>query len=97
MLQKAPEVAVSSILHPGHIPAVVEFLKITGLGYTAELLIDSGVGRGEGREGEREGEMERGERRGARVDDAMFGESEGVGEEEADGGGEDEWRFGLFE
>jgi hypothetical protein len=43
------------------------------------------------------GDDEGGERRGARVDDAMFEEGKGVGEEEADGGGEDEWRFGLFE
>jgi hypothetical protein len=111
LLQKAPEVTVSSILHPTHVPAVMEFMKTTGLGYTDKLY--GRDGREEGREGSDGGGSERGEEGGGRDGDGdgdgdgsergeEGGGSDGGGVGEGDGeeaaeGSDGEWKFGLFE
>jgi hypothetical protein len=100
MIQKAPKIAISSILRAAHTPAVVEFMKTTGLGYTRNLHADSEVDKNEegeeGEEGEGGGREDGAERRGSG--------SGGVGVEDDDVGGvgegseeADEWRFGMFE
>jgi ribonuclease HI len=110
MLQKAPDVTVTSILHPTHLPAVMEFMKTTGLGYTGKLYGGDGEERGEER---RRGERRRG---GDGYDGGEEGGSDGGGGERGEeGGGSDregvdeaegeeaadvsdgEWKFGLFE
>jgi hypothetical protein len=96
MIQKAPDITISSILRAAHTPAVVEFMKTIGLGYTRNLHADSEAHENEGGE---EGED------GGREDGAERGESgSGDGDEDDDvcGVGEgsaeaDEWRFGMFE
>jgi hypothetical protein len=47
MLQKAPDVTLSSVLCPSHSLAVVEFLRTTRLGYTANLTPTKREERGE--------------------------------------------------
>jgi hypothetical protein len=93
MLQKAPDITVSSILHPTHVPAVVEFMKTTGLGYTGKLYGRNG--REERREGSDGEGSERGEEGGG-SDRGGVGEGDGDGEESAEGS-DGEWKFGLFE
>jgi ribosomal protein L12E/L44/L45/RPP1/RPP2 len=44
MLQKAPDVTVSSVLRPEQVPAVMEFMKTTGVGLSAGLRADDGEG-----------------------------------------------------
>jgi hypothetical protein len=80
ILQKAPEVTVSSVLHPTHVPAVMEFMKTTGLGYTGKLY--GRDGREEGREGRDGDGSERGEE-GEGRDGGEVGERDG--EEAAEG------------
>jgi ribonuclease HI len=92
MLQKAPDITVSSILGPTHMPAVMEFMKTTGLGYKSDLRADDSI-RSEREEERRNGSGRR--EKGV----AMERESEVAGEEEerVEEEDEDEWRFGLFE
>jgi hypothetical protein len=93
MLQKAPDVTLSSIPCPAHSLAVVEFLRTTRPGYTADLTTDEEGGKRRGDEGEGNGNGAGGAR----------GRSAG-GEDEVEAGGgvteraeDEEWRFGLFE
>jgi hypothetical protein len=97
MLQKAPNVTISSILSPTHVPAVMEFMKTTGLGYKPDLHADDDTRDGSGSESE--------ERRGRRdgsgsMEERVAVERESEAEEGEERGEEedaDEWRFGLFE
>jgi hypothetical protein len=98
MIPKALEIAISSILRATHTPAVLEFMKTTGLGYTRNLHADSEADKNEeGKEGEegegggREHGTERRESGSGGVEDEDVG-GVGEGSEEAD-----EWRFGMFE
>jgi ribonuclease HI len=43
MLQKAPDITVSSILGLTQMPAVMEFMKTTGLGYKSDLRADDSI------------------------------------------------------
>jgi hypothetical protein len=52
MIQKAPDLAISSILRATHTPAVVEFMNTTGLGYTRNLHADSEADKNKNEEGE---------------------------------------------
>jgi ribonuclease HI len=94
MLQKAPDITVMSILRPAHVPAVMEFMKTTGLGYTGKLYGGDGGDGDDGGEGGSDGVGgERGEEDGW-SDRGEVGEVDGEEAEEGSGG---EWKFGLFE
>jgi hypothetical protein len=103
MLQQAPEVTVSSVSSPSHAPAVLEFLRTTGLGYTRALHAEKNRGGEESRRGEESGSDEGGGGSGDGGDDDGSGRDGEGGEEaaavevdeEGDGSG-GEWRFGLF-
>jgi hypothetical protein len=82
MLQKAPNTTISNVLQPAHTPAVVEFLRTTRLGYTADLTTDDRKG-GDVEEGDR------GRGRSGGADEADGDSGEG-GEEEGGSGGEEE-------
>jgi hypothetical protein len=98
MLQKAPEVTVSSTLQPAHVPAVVEFMKIMGLGYTGKLRADAeGEGGGDGDDGGEGGSDGGSSERGEEDGGSGRGEVGEVGGEEAEEGSDGEWKFGLFE
>jgi hypothetical protein len=94
MLQKAPDVTVTSILRPAHVQAVMEFMNTTGLGYTGKLYGRDGGDGDDGGEGSSDGGGgERGEEDGG-------SDREGAGEvdgEEVAEGCDGEWKFGLFE
>jgi ribonuclease HI len=72
LLQKAPDVTVSSVLRPEHVPAVMEFMKTTELGLTAGLHADDGDGGGS------EGDERSSEGRGAAAEEE---EGEGTDDE----------------
>jgi hypothetical protein len=100
MLQKAPNTTISNVLQPAHTPAVVEFLRTTRLGYTADLTTDDRKG-GDEEEGEAEGDSGEGgeEEDGGGGVEELEEDLEALGaagdaEEVMDAG---EWRFGLFE
>jgi hypothetical protein len=94
MLQKAPDVTLTSVLRSAHVPTVMEFMKTTGLGYTGKLYGgDGGDGDDGGEGGSDGGGGERGEEDGG----SDRGEVEEVEGEEAEEGSGGEWKFGLFE
>jgi hypothetical protein len=106
MLQKAPDLTLSNMLRQAHMPAVIEFMETTRLGYMTKLRERTDEMGGD--------EMRRGGGDGSDGGSEGDGEGEGEGDGEGDGGrgraevdehavegeddeGEDEWRFGLFE
>jgi hypothetical protein len=91
MLQKVPDIMVSSILGPTHMPAVMEFMKTTGLGYKSDLRADDSI-RSESEEERRDGSERREEGVAVERESEVADKEERVEEED-----EDEWRFGSFE
>jgi hypothetical protein len=80
MLQKAPDVTLSSVLCPAHSLAVVEFLRTTYLGYTADLTTDEEEGKRRGDKGEGNGDGAGGKRgRGGCSGGRWGGDGEGRG------------------
>jgi ribonuclease HI len=96
MLQKAPDVTISSVLQPAHALPVLEFLKTTRLGYAADLRAEDEERRGGGSDGDGGGRGSDGGSGGSGGSE-MGREAgcEGMEREEVESEGE--WRFGLFE